>query len=170
MRRKLDAGSCLGQDCCSLTDLVKHLVTLVKNEGLDVAQRQLLVTDQGVQTTGGGDDNVGVSLLVGEHLNILLDGSTTVEDGSLDIGQVLGETGVFVLDLVGELTSVAHHKDRALASNGLQLVKSGENEDCGLTETGLGLAENIDVQDGSRDTDLLHCREAERWLDLGSTR
>jgi hypothetical protein len=52
---------------------------------------------------------------------------------------------------------VAHDQDLALAGNGLQLVKGGQNEDGGLTETGLGLAKNIDVEDGSWNANLLDC-------------
>lgn len=152
-----------------LTNLVKHLVALIEDKGLDVAQRKLLVADQRVQTTGSGDNDVGVSLLVGQELDILLQRDTTEEDGSLDIGQVLGETGVLVLDLVGQLAGVAHNQDRTLARDGLQLVEGGQDEDRSLTETGLGLAKNIDIQDSSRDANLLDCVEAERWLDLGST-
>ena len=148
-----------------LTNLIKHLVALIENESLDVAQRQLLIADQSVQTTGSGNHNVGVALLVRQNLDVLLDGSATVEDGSLDVGQVFGESGVLVLDLVGQLTSVAHHKDGALSRNGLQLVESGQDEDRSLTETGLGLAKNIDVEDSSRNADLLDCGP-KRWLDL----
>jgi hypothetical protein len=61
---------------------------------------------------------------------------------------------------------VAHNKDGALAGDRLQLVKSGQNEDRGLSETGLGLAENIDVEDCGGDAVLLDCGEAKRWLDL----
>jgi hypothetical protein len=64
---------------------------------------------------------------------------------------------------------VAHHKDGALARDRLQLVEGGQDEDRGLSETGLGLAKNIDVEDCSRDAVLLDCGEAERWLDLVST-
>jgi hypothetical protein len=52
---------------------------------------------------------------------------------------------------------VAHDQDLALALNGLQLVKGGQNEDSGLTETGFGLAKNLDVQNGSWNADLLDC-------------
>lgn len=149
-----------------LTNLVKHLVTLIEDKCLDVAQRKLLVTDQRIQTTGSSDNDVGVSILVGQKLDILLQRNTTEENGSLDIGQVLGETGVLVLDLVGQLAGVAHNQDRALARNGLQLVEGGQDKDRGLTKTGLGLAKNVDIQDSSRDANLLDCVEAERWLDL----
>lgn len=145
--------------------MVKHLVTLVENKGLHVAQGQFLVTDQRVQTTGSGNNNVGVGLLVGQDFDVLLDRGTTVEDRSLNVGQVLRETGVLVLDLISKLTGVAHNQDLALARNGLQLMKGGENEDRGLTETGLGLAKNIDVQNGSRNANLLDCWKAEPMLD-----
>lgn len=146
-----------------LTDLVKHLVALVENERLDVAKGKLLVSNESIQTTRCGDDDVGISLLVGQDFDVLRHGSTTVEDGGLDVGQVLAETRVFVLDLVRQLTSVAHDEDRALASNRLQLMKSGEDEDSSLTETGLGLAKHVDVEHGGWDTDLLDCGlESER--------
>jgi hypothetical protein len=64
---------------------------------------------------------------------------------------------------------VAHHKDGALARDRLQLVEGGQDEDRGLSETGLGLAENIDVEDCGGNAVLLDCGEAERWLDLVST-
>lgn len=43
-----------------LTDLIQHLVALVQNEGLDITQGQLLLADQSIQATRGGDNNVGV--------------------------------------------------------------------------------------------------------------
>lgn len=141
----------------SLTNLVEHLITLIENESLDISKAQLLVTDKSVQTTGGGHDDVGIGLLVGQDLDILLDGSTTVEDSSLDIREILGEASILVLDLVGQLTSVAHNQNRALAGNRLQLVKGGQDKDRGFTETGFGLAKNIHVEDGSRDANLLNC-------------
>ena len=130
------------------TDLVEHLVTLVEDEALDVAEAELLVSDEGVQTTRSCDDDVRVSLLVGEELDVLLHGSTTVEDGGLDIRHVLCESGVFVLDLVGELTGVAHDEDRGLTLDGLLLLESSEDEDGCLSKTGLGLADDIVTENG----------------------
>lgn len=152
-----------------LTNLVEHLVTLIENKGLDVAKRQLLVADQRVQAAGGTDNDVGVSLIAGQLLNVLLDGSTTVEHSGLDIREILGKASILVLDLVGQLTRVAHNENRGLSSDRLQLVEGGQDEDSGLTQTGLGLAKNIDIKDGSRDAHLLDCGEAQSWLDLCST-
>jgi hypothetical protein len=45
------------------------------------------------------------------------------------------------------------------------LVKGSENEDRGLTETGLGLAKNIDVQNRRRNANLLDCWKAKPMLD-----
>ena len=96
---------------CQLTDLIEHLVALIEDEALDVAKTELLVADQGVQTTGSSNNDVRVGLLAGEELDILLHRSTTVENSSLHIGHVLAEPGVFVLNLIGELTSVAHDEN-----------------------------------------------------------
>lgn len=48
-------------------------------------------------------------------------------------------------------------------------MEGGQDEDRGLSETGLGLAENIDVEDCGGNAVLLDCGEAEWWLDLVST-
>lgn len=47
-------------------------------------------------------------------------------------------------------------------------MKSSQDEDRGLSETRLGLAENVDVQDSGRNADLLDCNEADGMLDLYS--
>lgn len=150
----------------NLTNLVQHSITLVKNECLDVAQGKLLITNQSVQPTGGSNDNVGERVLVGQHFDVLLDRSTSIEDCSLHIGKVLAEPSILVLDLVRQFTSVAHHKNRALPRNGFQLVEGSQDENCGLSETRLGLAKNIDVQDSGWDADLLDCSKAEWYVRL----
>lgn len=137
------------------TNLVEHLVTLIEDEALNVAEAELLVSDQGVQTTGSGDNDVRVSLLVGKELNVFLHGGTAVEDSGLDVGHVLCESGVFVLDLVGELTGVAHNEDRGLTLDGLHLLQSCEDEDGSLSQTGLGLADDIVTENGLGNTLLL---------------
>lgn len=141
-----------------LTDLVQHPVTLIQNEGLDVAQRQLLLADQSIQTAGSGDNDVGVCLLVRKGLDILLDRSTSVEHSRLHIGEVLAEPSILVLDLIGKFASMAHNQNGAFSRNRLELVKGGQDEDSRLSETRLGLAKHIDVQDCGRDADLLDCR------------
>lgn len=152
-----------------LTDLIQHPVTFVKNEGLHIAQRQVLITDQSVQSTGSGDYDIRVCLLVRQSIDILLDWSASVEHSSLDIRKILAESSIFVLDLVGKFTGVAHHEDGAFSRNRFELVKRRQDEDSGLSETRLGLAENIDVEDCGRNADLLDCDEADGMLDLNST-
>lgn len=44
-------------------------------------------------------------------------------------------------------------------------MKGGQDEDRSLTKARLGLAKDVDIEDGSRDADLLDCG-AERWLDM----
>lgn len=144
-------------DISSHINLVEDLVTLIDDKGLDVAESQVLVSDQGVQSAGGSDNDVGGGLLVLDQLNVLLDGGTSIEDGGLDVGQVLGESGVLVHDLVGQLSGVTQNDNGALAGHGLQLLQGGENENGGLTHTGLGLTENVSSKNGLGDTHLLDC-------------
>ena len=148
------------------TDLVKHLVTLIKNKDLAASKAEVLVTDKSIEATWGGDNDVWVSILVLKKLCIGLDWSSSVEDCGLHLWHVLAESGVLVLDLVSQLAGVAHDKDRALSGNWLDLLKGGEDEDGSLTKTGLGLAEDIGTKDGLWDTHLLDCIRgvSERYL------
>jgi hypothetical protein len=143
-----------------LTRLVKHLVTLVENKVLQVGEAQVPVTDERIDTARSSDNDVGVGVLVAQELNVLLDGCTAVEDADLDIGQELCETVVLVPDLVGQLTGVAHDEDGRDTGLGLliHLLEGGEDEDGRLSETRLGLAENVVAENGLRNGNLLDCR------------
>lgn len=108
-----------------------------------------------------------VSLLVLEKLNILLNRCASVENCGFHIGHVLAESGVFVLDLVGQLTGVAHDQNRGFALNGLDLLQGSQDEDCCLTQTGLGLAQNVGTEDRLRNGVLLDClfrAECQNWF------
>jgi hypothetical protein len=109
----------------ALTGLVEHLVTLIKDKDANASETESLVADKGLETTGGADNDVRASVLALESLDIVLDGGTTVEDAGLDVRHVLAESVVFVSDLVGQLTSVAHDNHRDLAVDGLNLLKRG---------------------------------------------
>lgn len=90
-----------------LTELVKHLVALIKNELANAAELEMLVTDESVETAGSGDDDMWVVFAI-EKLDVLLDGSTTVEDAGFDVWHVLSEALVLGTNLVSQLASVAH--------------------------------------------------------------
>lgn len=143
-----------------LTGLVQHLVALIEDEVLQVGKAEVPIADKSIDTTGCTNYDVRVGLLVAEELNVLLNGCSTVEDTDLDVGQELGETVVLVPDLVGQLTSMAHDQDRGDTRLGLliHLLQSSEDEDGCLSETGLGLAENIVTKNGLGNGDLLDCR------------
>ena len=56
---------------------------------------------------------------------------------------------------MGQLAGVAHDQDSRLSRDGVKKLKGGENEDCGLAETGLGLNEDVCAQNCLRDGTLL---------------
>ena len=105
----------------------------------------MLAKSESIETARRTDNDVGVRVLVAKELNVLLYGGSSVEDTDLDVWQELGETVVLVADLVGQLASVAHDQDSGNARLRLlvHLLESCENEDGSLSETGLGLAEDI---------------------------
>ena len=119
------------------TNLIQHLVALIKDKHPHTAQPKVFIADQSIQTTRGADNNVGVRLLVFENLGILLDRSAAVENTSLDVWHVLAEAVVLIPDLERQLTCVAHNQHRALPSDGFDLLKSCKNEDGCLAEAGL---------------------------------
>lgn len=142
------------------TRLVQHLVTLVEDEVLEVGKTEMPVADKSINTTGCADDDVGVGVLVAKELDVLLDRCASVEDADLDVGQEFGKAVVLVPDLVGQLTSVAHDQNRGDTRLGLlvHLLQRSEDEDGCLSETGLGLAEDVVTKNGLRNGNLLDCR------------
>lgn len=96
-----------------------------------------------------------VCLLVFEELFVLLDVGTTIEHRSLDLWHVLAEAGVLVSDLERQFARMAHDQDAHLAVDWLDLLESGQHEDCSLTETGFGLAQDVGSENGLRNADLL---------------
>lgn len=98
-----------------------------------------------------------VSVLVLQDLGVLLDGSTTIEHASLDVRHVLGESVILIANLECQLTGVAHDQNGALAGDGLHLLQSGEDEDSSLSETRLGLTDDVTTKKGLRNTRLLDC-------------
>ena len=97
-------------------------------------------------------------LLVLQNLGVFLDGSPTIEDGGLDKRDVLAETSVFVLNLEGQLPGMAHDYHGRFSSDRLDRLKRGKDEDGRLSETRLGLTEDIGTENGLRDGKLLDCR------------
>ena len=84
-----------------LTQLFQHLVTLVKDEMLDVLGVEGLVLHQSQDATGGPDHDVRAVVLQG--LLVLLDADTTKEHRDLDVVKVLAESLVLLVDLEGQL-------------------------------------------------------------------
>jgi len=142
-----------------LANLIQHLVALVEDEKLDGPQTELLVANQSIQAARGRNDDVRMRLLVGQHLLVLLDVGSAIEDGRLDLRHVFGEAVIFVLDLEGQLTSVAHDEDRGFSGDGVDLLQCRDDKDRGLSEPRLGLAEHIGADNGLWDADLLDCSQ-----------
>lgn len=128
---------------------------------LQVGKSEFLITDESMDSTGGTHDDVRMSFLVRQEIDVLLNRRSTVEDRDLDIGQELGETVVFVLDLECQLAGVAHDKDGCNARLRflIHLLESSQDEDGSLSETGLGLTEDIVSEDGLGNGNLLDCGE-----------
>lgn len=113
----------------------QHLVALIENKHFAVAESEVLITHKRIQSTGCGDNDVRMSLLILQNFSILHHGSSSVEYSGLNIRHVLAEASVFILDLICQLSGVTHNKDRCLAGDGLNLLQSCEDEYSGLTET-----------------------------------
>jgi len=138
--------------------LIEHLVALIENKVLDVLELQGALLDESEDTARGTDQDVGAELLVAENVLVSLDGHTTVEHLRANLGKVLAEASVLVLDLEGKLTSVAEDNDSNLTGSGLDLLKRGEDKDSSLSHTRLGLAQNVHTKNRLGNTLLLNYR------------
>ena len=81
-----------------------------------------------------------MGVFIRQSFDVLLHRCSAVKDASLDIGKILAEPGVFVLNLIGEFARVTHDKSGALAGHWLDLLKRCKDKDSSLTETRLCLA------------------------------
>jgi hypothetical protein len=118
----------------------------------------MLVSNELVHAAWCCNDDVRVGVLILENLGVLCDGSSTIEDSGLYLWHIFAETSVFVLDLIRKLTGVAHDQDGGFASDGIHLLKGGEDEHRGLTKARLSLAKDIGTEDSLRNGTLLDCR------------
>lgn len=83
-------------------------------------------------------------LRVLEQLDIVIDWNTTVESGTSDLLEVLGESIELLLDLVGKLSSVSEDQGSSwLWIILIDLVQDRKNENCSLTHTRDSLAEDV---------------------------
>ena len=62
-----------------LTNLVQHLVALVQDKNLNVAQSEVFVTHKSIEPTRGCNDDVGMCILVLQNFDILLHWCAAVE-------------------------------------------------------------------------------------------
>ena len=67
---------------CQLTELLQHLVTLVQNKVLEILQGQFLALDQGQDTAGSADHDVGTVVL--DDLLVLGNGHASEENANLN--------------------------------------------------------------------------------------
>ena len=89
----------------------EHLVTLIKDEMLDIRCVQMFATNESEDPTWCADDDCRWVVL--EFLDVILDWLSSIHDISRDLLRVhvLCEPVVFLLDLESELSRVAHHQD-----------------------------------------------------------
>lgn len=144
-----------------LTELLEHLVALIKDEMFDVLRIENLVASEGVEATWSCDDNVRALGLVPQGLGIFGDGHASVECRDADIGHVLGEATVLVFDLEGKFARVTENDDGHFPIHGLELLQRRKHENSRLSVTRLCLAQDIHSQDCLRNTLLLNY---ERWF------
>jgi hypothetical protein len=102
-------------------------------------------------------NDVRVGVLILEQFLVFFDIGTAIEYGSPYFGHVLAETLILVFDLECELAGMTEDQDIAFGRLGFYLLQRGEDKHSGLSQTGLGLAEDVGSQDGLRDADLLDC-------------
>ena len=137
------------------TQLLKELITLIKDKELEVIELEIARLDQLQHAARGANDDVGSVGL--ELLLVGRDRHATVDDKRLDVAHVLLESVELLADLVGQLARVAQDKRLHFSGHGVDLVERRQHEDGRLTHARLGLAEHIDSEDRLRNALVLYC-------------
>ena len=88
--------------------LVQHFVALVEDEVLQLAQVEVVATDQRQKATWSTYEDLRRILL--QLLDVLGDGLSTVHDINIYFRQVLSEPVILLLDLESQFSGVTHHK------------------------------------------------------------
>jgi hypothetical protein len=139
------------------TELLEHFIALVQDEELHLVQLERLSSDQRKEPSRSANQDVRRGRL--EHLLLLEHRLASIDHLGLHSGHVFREAVELLLDLVGQLVSVADHKGRDWVRLGVQTVEDGQDEDGGLAHAGLGLSQDIGPDQGLGETLLLNCNE-----------
>jgi len=138
---------------------VKHAISLIEDEQLDVAKRDLTALAEIVETTRSSNDDVATTFDIAD---LVIDGHTTVHDDGTN-GRAVGELESFLVDLCDELTSGAEHQSEGiglglvaaagdLGEVGVEEVIDDREEECsGLTGTGLSAGNEVSLGHGDGD-------------------
>lgn len=94
--------------------------------------------------------------IVLQHVLVSFDRDTTIDGLSLNVVSVLAETFELLLDLMGELASMAEHQRTDGVGVLLESIQHRDAEDGSLAHTGLGLAQQIVTQQSVGNALLLH--------------
>mmetsp|Transcript_9687 Transcript_9687/g.26196 ORF Transcript_9687/g.26196 Transcript_9687/m.26196 type:complete len:227 (-) Transcript_9687:109-789(-) len=143
-------------DVLAHVELVQALVALVQDELRELVELQVLLARQAEHAARGANEDMRAIVL--QHLLILGYRHTAVHHACLHVLEVLGEPVELMLDLIGQLTRVAHHQDLHALLRWVNLLKARQHEDRCLAHAGLGLAQNVGAQDCLWDTLMLHLR------------
>jgi hypothetical protein len=87
-----------------------------------------------------------VGAVILQDVAIGLDIDTSIKDGRLDRGKVLGKALVFMGNLKGQLTGVTQDEARDLIFFYIELMQGSQDKDGSLSHTRLGLTHNITSQ------------------------
>lgn len=69
------------------------------------------------------------------RLNPIVTSLTAIEDSRANIREILGESLIFSLDLVGQLTGMAEHHHMDLSVHGGQLMQGSQYKHSGLSHS-----------------------------------
>ena len=147
----------LGYMQSQLTDRVKELVALVKDEGFHVGHGDVSSFCQSKDTSGCSHHNVwrGQAL---EQLDLVVHRLSSINNFSAEVLEELGEAQDLILDLVGQFASVA--KDHRAARLGFfrHGLENRQNEHGSLAHTRHSLAQDVMAEHGDGDAALLNIR------------
>lgn len=117
-----------------LTYFFEHLVALIEDEDLEIAEIEVTLLDESEDTPWGANNDMRLLNSL-EESDVLANGDTAIYYLGAQLGKLLLESVELLLNLISKLSIVAENESRARLRVLRELMKDGEHEYCGFSHS-----------------------------------
>lgn len=112
----------------------EHLVALIEDEDLEIAEIEVTLLDESEDTPWGANNDMRLLNSL-EESDVLANGDTAIYYLGAQLGKLLLESVELLLNLISKLSIVAENESRARLRVLRELMKDGEHEYCGFSHS-----------------------------------